>query len=85
MDFDEIRKSCENNIRKYKRLLRRYDPSNVDPDTVKRYDNKWNEEVSAALDVELDSIESMILDQWNSKLLIVKQHLKPSPRTSLKS
>ena len=79
MDSSEERKSCDNNIRKYNRLLRRYDPGNADPDTVETYHREWSKEVSAALDAVVDSIESLILNhesslgseaaaQWNSKI-----------------
>ena len=41
MDSNEDRKTCENNIRKYNRLLRRYDPSNADPGTVETDHKDW--------------------------------------------
>ena len=79
MDLNEARDSCDNKIRKYNRLLRRYDPSKVAPGTVKLNHNKWEDEISAALDTVVDSIESMVLKhrtslgseattEWNSRI-----------------
>ena len=79
MDLDEEKNSCESNLRKYNRLLRRYDPSKVDPESVKTDHREWKREISAALDVVVDSIESLVLKhgsslgtgataQWNSRI-----------------
>ena len=79
MDLNEARDFCDNKIRKYNRLLSRYDPSKVAPRTVKLEHNKWKDEISTALDTVVVSIESMVLKhrtslgseattEWNSRI-----------------
>ena len=60
--MEEAREVCEGKIRKYNRLLRRFDPDELDSVTVEHNRLVMTAEVSNALDELVESIETMSID-----------------------
>ena len=59
MNIQEVKEDCDAKIRKFDRLIRRYDPGPLKPDAVQRNEAEWSREISSALDDLVDSIETM--------------------------
>ena len=59
MDIQQAKEDCDAKIRKFNRLLRRYDPGPLEPSAVQQKEAEWSRELSSALDDLVDSIETM--------------------------
>ena len=59
MDANQAKTECDGKIRKFNRLLRKYEPNDYGEHSVARNNAEWTREVSIALDDMVDSIESM--------------------------
>ena len=64
--MEQAKSSCEDKIRKFNRLLRRYEPDNCTPSVVQYNRTVWTAEVSTALDHMVDNIERMSIDHGNT-------------------
>ena len=83
-DLDLMKDDCDENLRIFDSLLRRHDPSGMDPKIVKEYFRKWDEDISNALDSLEESVSNMtinhkaslssdVVNQW-------EQHIKKSEK-----
>ena len=61
MDTNQAKTECDGKIRKFNRLLRRYEPNNYGELDVARTNAEWTREVATALDDMVDSIECLII------------------------
>jgi hypothetical protein len=59
MDLNQAKEECETKKRKFNSLLRRYDPSPIGIAALRRNHVKWTDELSTALGLLVDSIETM--------------------------
>ena len=59
MEMQQAKEDCDAKIRKFNRLIRRYDPGPLEPDAVQQNRAEWSRELSSALDDLVDSIETM--------------------------
>ena len=59
--MEQAKSNCEDKIRKFNRLLRRYEPDEYTPSIVQCHRFAWTAEVSTALDDMVDNIERMSL------------------------
>ena len=57
--MQQAKEDCDAKIRKFNRLIRRYDPGPLEPDAVQQNRAEWSRELSSALDDLVDSIETM--------------------------
>ena len=79
MEIQQAKEGCDAKIRKFNRLMRRYDPAPLEPDVVQDMKNDWSQELSIALDDLVDSIENLSIKHghelgsqevavWNKKI-----------------
>jgi hypothetical protein len=59
MEIQQAKEGCDAKIRKFNRLIRRYDPVPLEPCAVQDMMNDWSKELSTALDDLVESIENM--------------------------
>jgi hypothetical protein len=59
MNLNQAKEECETKKRKFKSLLRRYDPAPIGIAALRRNHVKWTDELSNALGLLVDSIETM--------------------------
>ena len=59
MDLSQAKEECEAKKRKFNGLLRRYDPVPIGLAALRRNHIRWIDEISTALGVLVDSIETM--------------------------
>ena len=59
MEIQQAKEDCDAKIRKFNRLVRRYDPVPLEPDAVQAKEKDWSKELSTALDDLVESIENM--------------------------
>ena len=60
-DLNLVKNECEKRLRFFKSLLRRHDPSGMDPVVVQEFYMKWDEELSNALNSIEESVSNMII------------------------
>ena len=61
-DLTPVKNECEKKIRLFKSLLRRHDPTGMDPGDVQENHKSWNDEISNALTSLEESVGNMIID-----------------------
>ena len=59
MEIQQAKEGCDAKIRKFNRLIRRYDPGPLEPEVIQDVKNDWSKELSTALDDLVDSVETM--------------------------
>ena len=59
MEIQQAKEDCDAKIRKFNRLIRRYDPGPLEPVAIQMNKSEWLKELSNALDDLVDSIETM--------------------------
>ena len=79
MEIQQAKDGCDAKIRKFNRLLRRYDPTPLDPDILQEMKIDWSRELSIALDDLVESIENLSIkhghDLGSEEVAVWKQKI----------